>query len=265
MKALLILVMAALVVAPVLAADTYFMQSAGETDKGPDGVLVPLGIPTDYLYIYNWISMGFLILIAASSSQRSSTFWAILLPVFAAMFTWFGWLMPPSEEQTFGIIIMCFALAVAVYLKGKLQERFGVSGPGSMFLNIAFIIIIIQASMGFINAVGMFDVPSSTSDQYKTVDLHEKVPQVMQTGGFFDTITSDLYIMGAAAFSAVVMVLKIAYAIVYFKSVIVSIAPFIVNYTAVSLFLDILSVGIDIIIVMALFLWYFRPAGGEHL
>ena len=262
---LLLLALIALVTS-VSATPVYLTQAIGVTMLGPDGVLVPIGIPVEYMYLYNWISLGFIFLIATSASQRNGEFWAILIPIFAAMFAWWGWLVAPSASQTGGIIICCAIIAVAVYIKGRQQEKFGIAGPGSPFLNLVFWMIIVQASMGFINATGVFTGNAAvTPSTYQNIQLSTDVVNMAQTGGWFDTITSDIYIAGAAMFSAMTMIWKILISVVYFKGLVLSIAPFLSAYSLVSLLLDVFTVAIDVMIAVAIWMWFFKPPIGESL
>lgn len=266
------ILLALMVLIPIASAATvYSTQGAGVTFLGPSGVLVPLWQDPTYNWIYTWISLGFLFLIGGTASQRNGEFWAILLPIFAAMFVWFGWLnlsTPEAQAQEWGIVLMCAVLAVAVYIKGKQQEKFGIAGPGSPFLNIVFWMVVIQASMGFINGMGLFGGTGNsavTPLQYQNVDLTTSVPNIAQTGGFFDTVTSDLYLLGAAAWSAATMLWKVLMAIVYFKGLVISIAPFLTSSTIVSSMLDVFTVAIDFIIAVAVWIWLFKPPIGESV
>lgn len=247
------------------AETIYTTQGMGETDKGESGVLVPLGIPASYMYLYTWISLGFLALIAASASQRNGEFWAILLPLFASMFVWFGWLVMPTA-QGIGIIIMCGVLAFAVYMKGKQQEKFGIAGPGGPFLNIVFWMIVTQASVGFVNALGLFSGASNASTtplQYQNVDLVSTVPNAMSTGGLFTGLTASLYFAGECAIAAMVLTGKVLMTIVYFKGFVLGLAPFLAESAAVDQFLTVMTVAIDVVILFAIWNWYFKPPVGE--
>lgn len=264
----LILVLLALLLVGVASAYTqYEEQYAGETGKGTDGVLVPLGIPPAYLYIYTWISLCVLFLIAASASQRNGEFWAILLPLFAAMFVWWGWLVMPVQ-QGMGIIVMAAILAMGVYFKGKQQEKFGIAGPGSPFLNIVFWMIIIQASIGFINATGMFTFMGNsavTPTAYQNVDLTTSVPKYAQTGGIGGEFVSTMFFAAQAVVAAMTMMWKVLMGIIWFKYLVLSIAPFLSEYAIVDLFLNVISVGIDFIIAVAVWMWLFKPPIGENI
>ena len=241
-------------------------QYGGFTGKGPDGVLVPLGIPITYVYLYTWISLCILFLIAASASQRNGEFWAILLPLFAAMFVWWGWLVMPTEAGM-GIIIMAAVLAIGIYFKGKQQAAFGIAGPGSPFLNIVFWMIIMQASIGFINGVGLFTfAPSAvTPTAYQNVDLAASVPAYAQTGGVGADVTATLFFAAQAVVSSVMLFWKVVMGIVWFKSLVLSIAPFIGQYAIIDLFLNVISVGIDFIIAIAVWTMLFKPPMGENI
>jgi hypothetical protein len=262
-KYLIILVLLLLFVGTTSA---YYEESyAGETGKGIDGVMVPLGVPPEYLFVYTWISLCILFLIAASASQRNGEFWAILLPLFAAMFVWWGWLAVPAETGM-GIIVMAAILALGVYFKGKQQQSFGIAGPGSPFLNIVFWMIIIQASIGFINGIGVFDQNmAATPLKYQTVDLAATVPAYAQTGGAGADITSTMFFAAQAAYATIMLFWKVIIGIIYFKGLVLSIAPFIGAYTAVDLFLNVITVGIDFIIAIAVWTWLFKPPTGENI
>ena len=262
----LILVVASILLISISSAATVVVTGgAGEMDKGIDGVGVPIGIPIAYAYIYTWISLGFLFLIAASASQRNGEFWAILLPIFASMFYWWGWLVLPTA-QGIGIIIMAGVLAMGVYFKGKQQEKFGLAGPGSPFLNIVFWMIILQASIGFINATHMFDGTgnsAATPVKYQNVDLSVSVPTKAQTGGFFAGVTDTLYLMTQGTIAAFTMMWGVLSGIFNFKALVLSIAPFLTSNDTVGLFLNVITVAIDFIITVAIWMWIFKPPIGE--
>jgi hypothetical protein len=263
---LVLLVIAAMGFVVSTVSATYTTQYSSVTMYGACGARVCLGFPPEYVYFYNYIALGFLFLIATSASERNSSFFALLLPLFAAMFAWFRWLILPSASQVGGTIVCCAILAVAVYMKGKQQEKFGIAGPGSPFLNIVFWMIVLQASMGFINAMGLFDFNvANTPSQYQNVDLSSTVPNTMGAGGLWQSITSDAYLLGSMMVSGLMMMLSALTAIIYFKGLVLSIAPFIANEPVVDLMLNVITVGIDFVIVVAMWMWYFKPPLGESV
>ena len=258
-----------LLISSVSAVEVFESQGSGVTGKGVDGVRVPLGIPVQFKYLYTWIALGFLGLIATSASQRNSEFWAILLPIFASMFIYFDWLTlntPDAQAKELGLVIMCGVLAMGIYFKGKQQEKFGIAGPGSTFLNLVFWMVVIQASIGFINAAGLFSADANsavTPSAYQNADLIETVPQYLETGGLFQSVMSTAVLLPTMAISSLVMVGKILYGIVYFRSLVISIAPFLNGIPVVELFLNAMSVAIDFMIGIAIWVWVFKPPGGE--
>lgn len=264
-RCLLLVVSTLLSLVHISSATTqYATQYSAVSMLGPTGVGVSLGFPTEYIYFYNYISLGFLFLIATSASERNSSFFALLLPLFAAMFAWWGWLVVPTGSQLWGIVICCGVLATAIFFKGKQQEKFGIAGPGSPFLNIVFWMVVIQASIGFINASGLFAFNSAvTPSQYQTVQLSTTVPNIAGTGGWWNTITSDAYLLGSAAFSAWGMLWGTLSAIVNFKALVISIAPFMATSPLVDTMLTVITIGIDFIIAIAVWMWLFKPPLGE--
>jgi hypothetical protein len=150
-----------LLVPIVSAADEYTEVQRGATMK--NYVLVSLGfenIPgvtlTKATSFYNWVSVGFLFLVGSMSSKRMTRFFAMLIPIFAGMFVYLGWLQSPTPAATIGVIAMCGILGVVVYMKGSLKENFGTGGPGSLVMNIMFYMMILQAVVGLVNVSGVW-------------------------------------------------------------------------------------------------------------
>ena len=247
-----------------VSATSYAEQTLGVTTFGPNGVYVDLGIPSNLIYFYNYISLGFLFLIASSASERNNEFWAILLPIFAAMFAYFRWLTGPDTAQLMGIIICCGVVAAGVYIKARQQAKFGIAGPGSPFLNLVFWMVVVQASIGFINATGLFSGSSAVSpDTYNNIQLSTEVQNISGTGGWWDTITADAMLLGQAAFAAWGMLWGTLTAVVNFQSLVLSIAPWLANTPLVSTLLIMITIGIDFMIAIAVWLWLFKPPVGE--
>jgi hypothetical protein len=255
-----------LLVSTTSAVVSYAPAYSGLTMYGdcPGGAMVCLGFPVEFIYFYNYISIGFLFLIASSASERNSSFFAILLPLFAGLFAWWRWLVLPSFEQVGGVIICCAVLAVAIYMKNKQQEKFGIAGPGSPFLNIVFWMVVIQASIGFINSMGMFEYNAMiTPEVFQNVVLADTVAMHMGAGGVWSAINSVVYLAGGLAISALMMMLNTLLAIVYFKGLVLSIIPFAGGIPVVENMLMVITVGIDVVIIYAIFLWYYKPGAGE--
>jgi len=249
-----------------VSAATYASAYSGFTALGPNGVMVDIGFPIEFIYFYNYISLGFIFLLATSASQKNSAFFALLIPLFAAMFAWWGWLVVPTGSQLWGIVICMGVLAVALYMKTTQQEKFGIAGPGSPFLNIVFWMVVIQASIGFINASGLFSLnAAATPDTFQNIALMETIPQIAAAGGWWATITADLYLLGMAAFSALTMLWGVLVAIVNFKALVLSIAPFMSTVPLVDQFLTVITIGIDFIIIIAVWRWLYKPVTGESV
>jgi len=249
-----------------VSAATYASAYSGFTALGPNGVMVDIGFPIEFIYFYNYISLGFIFLLATSASQKNSSFFALLIPLFAAMFAWWGWLVVPTGSQLWGIVICMGVLAVALYMKTTQQEKFGIAGPGSPFLNIVFWMIVIQASIGFINASGLFSLNvAATPDTFQNVALLGNVPTIVSVGGWFSQITAPLYLLGTYAISALLMLWNVLISIVWFKALVISIAPFLSEFPLVDHLLTLLSGAIDFIIIVAIWIWLTKPVAGESV
>jgi hypothetical protein len=274
-----IILMVALV--GIVSADTI-SQGAGLTMDGTcNGIRAPL-LPcttayNQYVWVYTWISIGFLGLIAGTASQKNAAFWAFLLPVFAAMFVWFGWMQLSAVNgvdqmpRLIGIIIMSGMLALAIYMKGRQQENFGIAGPGNPILNIVFWMFMIQASIACINAIGMFGDVGNASSTLNGIqngisgDLQSNIPAISETGGFLSGLTSDLYLAGAGVIAAFLFLIKIVVSIVWFQSLVLSIAPFLAGNTIVGYFLTAMSVALDFAYAILFINLIFKLPMGESI
>lgn len=257
-------------------------QGAGFTDNGVcNGVRAPLfpctTVYNQYVWVYTWISIGFLGLIAGTASQKNAEFWAFLLPVFAAMFVWFGWMQLSAVNgvdqmpRLIGIIIMSGMLALAIYMKGRQQEKFGIAGPGNPILNIVFWMFMIQASIACINAIGMFGDVGNASPTLDGIqngisgDLASNVPAISETGGFLSGLTSDLFLASAGVIAAFLFLIKIVVSIVWFQSLVLSVAPFLAGNAIVGYFLTALSVALDFAYAILFINLIFKLPMGESI
>ena len=160
----------------------------GVTAKGANGVLVDLRLPNNMYY--PWIALFLIFLITSLSSKVNIRFMAILMPVMAAIFWWFGWL---SGTYLSAVIPFCCILGVTYYMKGSLRENFGVGGPGSLLLNILVFMIILQSMIGFVNGLGIFHHTSiaTPSNEYTNIGLTTVQTDCQNFGGINDPLQSS--------------------------------------------------------------------------
>jgi hypothetical protein len=206
-------------------------------------VLVSLGIEnlpnmtlTKASSLYNWIAIGFIFLIGSMSSKRMTRFFAILIPIFASLFVYFGWLQASNPAQTYAVIIICAIMGVVTYMKGSLRENFGGGGPGNLIINIVFYLIILQTCVGLVNATGVWQhgnqtnyAPTPTDYQMNApnADLTQTVPTISNSGGLLQSVTGTASILAQLAISCVKMLMDIVVSIAAFSITINNIFPFI--------------------------------------
>jgi len=261
-----------LLVAPSLGATENVTAGSTVTMKGPFDILVSLHIE-DFLPIaqarlyYNWISVFIIVLIGAFASSRTTRFFGILIPVVAALLVYFGWFTyndPANPARLMGVIIIGIVLAAAIYMKGSLHERFGIAGPGSMMFNVVFFIIIMQATVGFVNSTdlwGGINAAPTGSDQYTNIDLQSEVTTISNTGGALNDLTQMTMILADMALGVLRMFIAMGMALIMFSVVLGVIYPWMVaNPMGVSL-LVILQLGIYIIYYMAFMRFVYKPVG----
>ena len=199
--------------------------------------LVSLGlenvVPASATMYYNLLSIGILFLIGSLSSSRNTRFFAVLLPLFAAILVYFEWLQGTNPVQTYGIIVMCMILAAAVYMKDSLRERFGVGGPGSMVINIMIFLILFQTVVGVVNMTGLWEGNAAPSPEnqysYQNFDLSKQVPVATNTGGLLGDIASTLGAMSDMLLSGLRMFLALLVSIGAFSVVLGSVYPWMVT------------------------------------
>jgi len=176
---------------------------------GPAGVLVPLGIEyfcdsTTTTMMYNYIAAILLVLIAATAGSRSEPSYCIVIPIFAGMFTLFGWLTFSNKANAIAMMVIAGFLGVGIYMNEVNRERNGVGGPGSKFLNIVFFLILFQVILGIMPTLGLFDPdaastvaygnnycpPGATCDAYSNVEIQQTAYNIGDTGGLLSGAAS---------------------------------------------------------------------------
>lgn len=259
-----------LLVGGVSAATENVTAGSSFTCKGPYDILVSLHIE-DFLPIaqarifYNWISVFAIFLTAAMASQRTTRFLGILVPAAAVLVTYFGWFTMgtvASGTQMWGILVVSVVLAVAVYMKGSLHERFGIAGPGSVMFNIVFYIIILQAVVGFVNSTAIWDINSapSSSTEYTNIDLQTKITGINENVGIIDILASSANILTELAVGCLQMFVSMGAALVAFSVVLAVIYPWIPASPFGAGLLVLMQLGIYIIYFAAI-MRFIRPSG----
>lgn len=159
----------------------------GVTNKGPSGVLVDLRLPS--ATYYPWIALFILFLVTSLSSKNNIRFMALLMPILAAMFWWFGWM---NGAYLASVIPFACLLGAVYYMKGSLRENYGVGGAGSMLLNIVVFLIIMQMMIGFINGMGVFNQTAqmTPSNEFSNLDLTTIRNDTQNFGGINDPLQS---------------------------------------------------------------------------
>jgi len=212
---------------------------------------------------YNWISLGLIFLLGAMSSKRMTRFFSILIPVFAALLVYIGWMHSPNPATTWSIIIVCGLLGVITYMKGSLKENFGGSGAGNLLLNIVFYIIILQVCVGVINATGLWTqggggniLDNTSTDQTYALnaDLTKSVPAMSQTGGLYNTVKSAATMASQIIWGCAMMLVSIIESLAVFSVVLLQMYPWITapdgGGTLGVLFLGALQLGIYFVYTM---------------
>jgi hypothetical protein len=171
--------------------------------QGPNGIMVPLGfesymdITTARMY-YDYIATILLVLIAATTGSRGEPAYCILIPIFAGVFTLFGWFSFAHNINAIASMIVAGILGIMIYMNETNHEMNGIAGPGSKLLNVVFFLILFQVMLGLLPGMGVFSSsatatpsygqeycpPSATCGSYSNVDVSTSMNTHANTGGF---------------------------------------------------------------------------------
>ncbi|MDD3961317.1 MAG: PKD domain-containing protein [Bacteroidales bacterium] len=245
------------------ADGSVLSQGATVTGKGPNGVMVDLGLPS--LNWYRWISVCILFMMGAMASQRTKQFWALLIPIFAALFLWFGWFTGTSS--TAGIITLCVVLGAIVYMKSSLREKFGVGGPGTMLLNIVIYLLILQACVGFINGLnvwtdaGFGNQATAVVNQWSNIEIKD-ISDLQSTGGWGLTALATAEFFADMLLSAAIVFINILFSIVTIYPTVQLLFPWMLTSPQTIAFLALLQLGIWILYAKFMFDYFAKPSYG---
>lgn len=137
-------------------------------------------------YIAQWIALGFLFLLASTFSERTSKYGYVLIPLFAGMFAYFGWL--PIEYLSV-VIPLLLSMGVITFLKEQFRAKLGGYGSsGSLVWKIFSFMIILQFAIVLVNGMGVFqsNVEIHNKDVEKTAASYSLVNL---TAGNVDPVT----------------------------------------------------------------------------
>jgi hypothetical protein len=170
--------------------------------KGTSGRLIPLGIEnyvtaTQATYLYNLISVCIILFLAAMSGPRSESAFTIIVPLFAGIFMFFGWLRLATPSQTTGLfylVVIMGAFGVLMYMNDQNKEKYGTIGPGSKLFNVAIFLALFTASLTLVSGFSIFTagdaqpIPGTCSsgvscDTYSNFDFTTTSSSLQNTGG----------------------------------------------------------------------------------
>ncbi len=174
-----------------MTVETIIVGGAVMT-KGLLGILISLGIEnwvttTQAYYCYNLISIAIIIFIAAMSGPRSEAAFTIIVPIFAGLFTYFGWLRlatPAQTQELFYLIVMMAVLGIIMYMNDQNRQNYGTVGPGSKLFNVAIFLALFGACLTLVSGFSVTglvtSMPSPTPgtcyvgsqcDQFHNIDV----------------------------------------------------------------------------------------------
>jgi hypothetical protein len=264
----LLLLLVMFLTSPLVSAATEVIgASRGVTGKGPSGVLIPLGFEqymplSTALMFYNWIAIMLLFLCAAMASQRNMRFFAVILPLLAALFAYFGWMNDQSNPANmWGQIILCGVVAGGLYLKESNKENNGIAGPGTTLGNFVLFMILLQASTGLVSSTQIWDSDVVVvASQYQNVDLEQQMTGISSTGGFLGPFVSSALIIVEVGISALKTVLSIILTVASFGTTLMLIYPFLWGSPGAIAVIGIAQIIVWLLYALFFYQQFWKPA-----
>ena len=255
----------------VAAADNL-TSSNGFTASGPFNILVSFGLeyilPIDWAYLfYNFIAIALLYYAMSMASQRYARFFAIIIPLLAGMFAYFGWFNNHnSSVPILPLIIATSLIGVGIYLKGSNKENYGSGGPGLTLINFVYFIILLQACVGLVNNSNIWNNNiAPTPDQYQNVDLQTQIGGLNNMGGFMGGAISTAIMLLNLGIQACMMMLSILVSIVAFSVVLVFVFPFLSSSPLALAILGVTQIVVWLLYAWFIFIIFFKPPALDQL
>lgn len=253
----------------------YEMAGMGATLSGPAGVLVSLGVEKvvttlpAITAIYNYFSIFTLLLISVMASQRDVKFISLIIPLWAGLCMFFGWLKFVDAGSGFGIIVVCCMIAIMNYMQETRHEKFGIAGPGNTIIKIFTFVVVLQCVVVFVNSDAVFNglFPggdtqriSASNNQYSNIDMSTQITSINNTGGLFAQIVDIVSASTQIAISALRLLGECLLSIGLFAVVLAQVFPWITDAGAIGVaFLVALQFAIWTMYAIFIIATFYRP------
>lgn len=272
------LITLAVVSIPASALPTFTEMGRTIMEYDGFGLIVNLGIhnwvdATTAIMIYNYIAVGLIMLVAAFSGQRSESRFTFIVPLFALLMVWFGWLKAPDQSTMVGTTIALLLLGAFMYVNDMNREKYGTQGPGNKLLTMVFMLIIFQAVMVMTASVG-WNVSETASgvttdalcngygytcDSTGKLDYQNSATAISSVGGASLDIINVLKWAYEVMIAMIMFLVKIVAAVFLFSYMLYLAYPALQVPQVVAL-LAVIQVVIWAVYVIAFFNWYAKPS-----
>jgi hypothetical protein len=259
----------ALILIPLLLVGTVYGATPAQTGStsdsatlnGPAGVLVSLSFEktlplAQALQFYNIVAILGLFAVAAMATFFDTELFAFILVGFAGFFMFIGWLQPPNPTLEYSILIGLGFLAVALYMKARLRETWGLGGPGTMLLNVVVYIIVLQATVSLVNNAGIFSTNTGTGgNDFAGISTLSQQTVVGQAsgGGALTTLISISSLVGTLLVAAIVGLLSILEGVFLFYFVMVAAFPLLLGSSFALSIILLFNIGWDILLIKIIY------------
>jgi len=109
---------------------------------------------------YQWAAMAFIFLIASIWGEENVRYGYVIVPLFAALFFWMGWIQFAYLAAVIPIVIF---MGVFAYLRAQAKYKWGVFGSGSgILIKIIAFTVFIQFAIILVNGLYLFGSAGGT-------------------------------------------------------------------------------------------------------
>lgn len=264
------------------SATEYTTMSSAMMFKTTAGLLLPLGIEnwltaSETIMYYNYIAIALILVVAAFAGQSNESRFTLFVPIFTALMVFVGWLQAPDPTTYWGMIVGCILLGALMYVNDMNHEKYGLSGPGSKLITIAFMIIAFEASVTLMSTQGFNIFPelgnsgmqqqSLTCNGYGyqcdasgNIMLSASVNGISNAGGAnLDIVSIGVWAL-YAAIGVILFLIKIVAAVLLFSVVLVAAYPALGASPQALLILGVMQLVIWAIYSVAFYNWYAKPS-----
>lgn len=281
---------------PYVNATQIMAAGSSLTLAGQMGLLVDLGFenwPGVTLVwarmCYRWIAFALVMGIGLWVDSKDTAHFGVFATAMAALTAWFGWFTTPllvngvdtgliNPTSTWGLIILCAVLSVAIYITDSKQKQFGTNSFNDPVIAIISYLMFMQITIALIAGTGIYTttgdvstIPTPTVCGGTTytncmIDGSSQLTNMADNSAIGGVVNSPFNLIATtltSGWSALLGVFQLVLALVTFPSAIQTIFPWIASSPSAVILLGMIGTGIWILEILMVARILFKPSLGD--